>query len=149
MATAENAYVDPSALRSLYLHDHRSRGFCAWRRRMGDALPLTRFGRAEIVNAFALAVFRRETTPAVASAALADLDADIAAGRLALVDLLWRQALDLAATLSAHHTPQLGTRALDVLHVASAVSLECTRFVTYDERQARLARAVGLRVVAP
>lgn len=43
----------------------------------------------------------------------------------------------------------LGTRTLDVLHVASAVALGAQRFVTYDIRQAALAKAVGLRVLAP
>ena len=47
------------------------------------------------------------------------------------------------------HTATLGTRALDVLHVASAVTLGCRRFITYDARQARLARALKLQVRAP
>ena len=50
MASAERTYVDPSALRSLYVHDSRSARFCAWRKRVGGCLPLTRFGRAELVN---------------------------------------------------------------------------------------------------
>src|SRR5262245_48354790 len=33
--------------------------------------------------------------------------------------------------------------------VASAKSLRCRTFVTYDDRQARLAKSVGLRVVQP
>jgi predicted nucleic acid-binding protein len=148
-ARAGRTYVDPSALRSLYLHDDRSRRFCAFRSRLAGALPLTRHGRAELVNAIALAVFRRDIGEDVAEGALADLDDDIAAGRLALVDVLWRRTLDAASDLSRRHTPALGTRALDVLHVASALALGATRFVTYDDRQAALARAVKLRVVAP
>ena len=38
-----------------------------------------------------------------------------------LVDLLWRRALKHAAELSREHTPKLGTRTLDVLHVATAL----------------------------
>ena len=78
-----------------------------------------------------------------------DLAEDIDEGRLALTDLLWRQALDRSAVLSQAQTQKLGTRALDVLHVASANVLGCRRFVTYDERQAKLAHAVGLRVLSP
>ncbi|HVV52799.1 MAG TPA: type II toxin-antitoxin system VapC family toxin [Polyangia bacterium] len=149
MASAESVYVDPSALRCLYVHEARSRAFCAWRSRHRPALPLTLFGRAEIENSLALAVFRRDLTAAAGQAASADLDADLRTGRLYLADLLWRRALDEAVELSRRHTPALGTRALDVLHVASALTLGYRRFVTYDARQARLAQAVKLRVSAP
>lgn len=149
MASAEATYVDPSALRSLYLHDDRSARFCAWRRRLGGCLPVTRFGRAEIVNSVHLAVHRKEIDDRLAHAAIADFDADVREGRLTVVDVLWRRTLDLAAELSTLHTAALGTRTLDVLHVATAVILEARRFVSYDDRQAALAKAVGLRVLAP
>jgi len=149
VAIAEPIYVDPSALRCLYVHEARSHAFCAWRNRHGAALPITLFGRAEIENSVALAVFRRDMTAAAGQGAVGDLEADLAAGRLFVADLLWRRALDRAVDLSRKHTPTLGTRALDVLHVASALTLGCKRFVTYDARQARLARAVGLRVSGP
>lgn len=149
MANAERTYVDPSALRSSYVHDDRSLRFCGWRRRIGGALPITRFGRAELVNAIQLAVHRGILSTADAQSALADLEADVREGNLILVDALWRHTLDLAADLSAQYTPALGTRALDVLHVATAVALEMTHFVSYDDRQLALARAVKLRVLTP
>jgi hypothetical protein len=133
----------------LYLHDDRSAGFCAWRRRLGGCLPVTRFGRAEVVNSIHLAVHRHEIDDRLARAAIADFDTDVHEGRLAVLDVLWRRTLDLAAELSMQHTAVLGTRTLDVLHVASAVILEATRFVSYDDRQRALAKAVGLRVLSP
>jgi hypothetical protein len=63
VANAETAYVDPSALRSLYVHDDRSPGFCAWRKRTPGALPLTGFGRAELVNSVALAYIGESSAP--------------------------------------------------------------------------------------
>jgi predicted nucleic acid-binding protein len=149
VASAEQTYVDPSALRSLYVHDDRSAGFCRWRRRVRGSLPITRFGRAEIVNSIHLAVHRRAIDDGTAKASLADLDDDLRQGRLTLVDALWRRALDLASGLSTEYTARLGTRTLDVLHVATAVTLDATHFVTYDRRQAALARAVRLRALAP
>ena len=149
MASAESAYVDPSALRSLYVHDDRSARFCAWRMRMRGALALTRFGRAELVNSVALAMHRNVLGPDGARAALDDVETDIRAGRLSLIDALWRRTLDLAAELSDRHTARLGTRSLDVLHVATAVTLGMKQFVTYDERQGALARVVGLELLAP
>ncbi|MBN1606123.1 MAG: type II toxin-antitoxin system VapC family toxin [Polyangiaceae bacterium] len=149
MANADQTYVDPSALRRLYVHDDRSRGFCAWRARTRGSLPLTRHGRSELVNGICLAVFRGDIDPDAGHAALADLEADLAEGRLCLADIPWRQVLDRARELSLRHTPTLGTRTLDVLHVASALVVGCRKFVTYDRRQAELAKAVGLRVTAP
>jgi len=73
--------------------------------------------------------------------AIADLEEDFSSGRLQLVDMLWCKALLWAADLSRKYTPNLGTRTLDVLHVASAQALDCRVFVTYDDRQAKLARA--------
>ena len=149
MASAEDCYVDPSALRRLYVHDAKSRAFAAWRGRIKGALPTTLHGRAELVNSIMLTVFRGDLKPDAASQAVADLDDDYATGRLALVDLLWRRTLDQAIELSAEYTPTLGTRTLDVLHVSSALTIGCRRFVTYDERQGELASAVGLKVLAP
>lgn len=149
VASAEDCYVDPSALRRLYVHDAQSRAFAAWRGRAKGSLPTTLHGRAELINSIMLALFRRDLEPDAAAQALADLDDDYATGRLVLVDLLWRRTLEQAADLSLEHTPALGTRTLDVLHVSSALTIGCRRFVTYDERQAELARAVGLKVLAP
>jgi hypothetical protein len=101
------------------------------------------------VNSICLAAFRRDITHAMALGAIADLDDDLGEGRLVLADVPWRRAFDLAARLSREHTPALGTRTLDVLHLASALVLGSRRFVTYDERQAVLARAVGLRLTSP
>ena len=149
MASAERTYVDPSALRCLYLHDERSSRFCKWRQRLRGALPVTRFGRGEIVNSLWLAVNRNLIDADTAQAAMVDFDSDIAEGRLSLVDALWRRTLDTAAALSRAHTAKLATRTLDVLHVATGLMLEATHFVSYDARQVALARAVGFKVLSP
>lgn len=149
MAGAERVYVDPSALCCLYVHEERSRSFSSWRRKLGGALVLTRHGYAELVNAFGLAVFRGYLGAADSTGAAEDLDADIAEGRLRVVDLLWRRTMDRAVALSRAYTPATGARALDVLHVAAALILEKPTFVTYDARQARLVRAAGLKLLQP
>jgi hypothetical protein len=112
-------------------------------------LPVTRFGRSEIVNSILLGVHRGILRDDEARGALDDFEADIEAGRLSLVDALWRRTLDLTAELSERHTARLGTRTLDVLHVASALTLETTHFVSYDARQRALAKTAGLRLLSP
>ena len=54
---------------------------------------------------------------------------------------------NLTEALSDQHTPTLGTRMLDVLHVAIALLLKPEAFYSFDERQRRLAQANGLRVL--
>jgi predicted nucleic acid-binding protein len=88
-------------------------------------------------------------TEELALRSLGVFEADFNSGGLRLVDLPWRAALDRTAELSRVHTITLGTRALDVLHVASALELGVRSFVTYDTRQAALAKAVGLKTLAP
>jgi predicted nucleic acid-binding protein len=53
-----------------------------------------------------------------------------------------------AAKLSAAHTERLGARAIDLLHVACALTLESELFLTTDGRQAQLAKAEGLKVAS-
>ncbi len=149
MTTADTVYIDPSALRCLYLHDSSSKRFSAWRAKLVGPLVLTRHSYAELVNSIALGVFRGDISADVAAKTERAMEADLRDGDLVLVDLLWRRCLDLAAELSREHTPALGTRALDVLHVASALTLGRRTFATYDERQAALARAVKLKTVTP
>ncbi len=145
--TAEDTYVDPSALARLYIHADGSREMAAWRVRVGGSLAVTHHGRTEIINAICRVAFLGHLDEAGLAAALADFDADFAEGRLHTADLLWRAALDRGGELSRLHTPTLGTRSLDVLHVACALELRLRRFLTFDRRQQRLAGAVGFKLI--
>jgi len=51
----------------------------------------------------------------------------------------------VAADLVRTHIAKLGTRTLDSLHVAAALELKAERFWTFDDRQKKLAKAVGLK----
>jgi predicted nucleic acid-binding protein len=147
VASADQFYVDPSALLKLYLHEPESRTMATWRAKQSGPLPVTHHGRVEIVNAIALAAHRGFITEPAFRDAFAALDDDFEQGRYRAADVLWRAALRRAGGLSRAHTPMLGTRTLDVLHVACALELGLKRFVTFDDRQQKLARAVGLKVV--
>ena len=149
MATGENLYVDPSALLKLYLQEPESRAMAAWRARITGPLIITHHGRVELINAIGLAAFRGLINEKVFHDALAALDDDFEEGRYLQADLLWRATLKRAADLARRFTRTLGCRSLDVLHVASAVELELRAFVTFDDRQRELARAVRLKVAVP
>ena len=149
MATAETTYVDPSALLKLYLNEPQSRVMAAWRGKTRGRLPVTHHGRVEVVNGLALAAHRGWVGEPVYAAALAAFDEDFQLGRYHPVDVLWRAALKRAGELSRRHSRVLGTRSLDVIHVACALELGLPGFLTFDVRQAKLACAVGLKAIAP
>jgi predicted nucleic acid-binding protein len=71
-------------------------------------------------------------------------------GRRALLDVTLDldTAIARAAELSTAHTERIGARAIDLLHVASALTLESELFLTADARQAQLAKAEGLKVAS-
>jgi predicted nucleic acid-binding protein len=67
-----------------------------------------------------------------------------------LVDVLALRPLDRPLLAGAGALAEPALRALDAIHVASAVDLDpIEAFVTYDERQAAAARLAGLRTMAP
>jgi predicted nucleic acid-binding protein len=104
---------------------------------------LTDFNRAELANAIFQQVFLKRFTPADADQVWSDFKRDCA-------DRVWTgvgfpsHAWETCADLARRYGPTLGVRTLDSLHVACALELKAERFWTFDERQARLAEAVGL-----
>ena len=149
MASAERTYVDPSALLKLYIHEPESAAMNAWRTRIRGALPIALHGRLEIANGIALAAFRKAITTEAMADAVLSFEEDLAQGRYTEVDVLWRATLRRATDLSRTYTPKLGCRSLDVLHVATALELGLRDFVTFDGRQRQMARAAGLKSIAP
>jgi predicted nucleic acid-binding protein len=113
-------------------------------------LPLvfTALQSLEVRNAFQLGVFRGLFSASDASSAQANLERDLRTGRLVRKAVKWPLAFRIASHLSQRHSSLTGTRSLDVLHVAAAKSLRAKAFISFDERQRKLASAVGL-VVAP
>jgi len=66
-------------------------------------------------------------------------------GALKKVIADWNSVLAQFETLSSAHSRKMGTRTLDILHVAFALQLHCKHFLTCDVRQAALAKAAGLK----
>ncbi len=67
-----------------------------------------------------------------------------------LIEALALRPLDRPLLIGAGRLAEPALRALDAIHVASAVDLDpLEAFVTYDERQAAAARLAGLRTMAP
>jgi len=148
VATADQIYADPSGLSRLYFAQAGSREMVAWRRKVPGGLPVTHHGRTEMVNSVALALFRGDLNANDATRSWDWLHNDVVEGHLVQVSILWRAALNRASEISRLFTPTIGARSLDVLHVSCALELGLRHFLTFDERQKKLAAAVGLRLIA-
>lgn len=80
--------------------------------------------------------------------ALARAEHLLARGALVDVTLEMDSVLTRATSLAAAHTEKLGTRAIDLMHVAAALTLKSELFLTTDLRQGQLAKAEGLKVLS-
>lgn len=139
-------YADTSFLVSLYVLDANSERVASQAQKISLPIVLSSLGHLELMNAISLRVFRREITSSKAKATQALVYKDLVDGVL-LIQPLVTASFERALQIARRRTPQLGTRTLDILHVASALELKAERFYTLDRNQARLARAEGLLVV--
>jgi predicted nucleic acid-binding protein len=140
------AYADTSFLVSLYARDARSEDAQALAATLEGPLAFTSLHRHEARNALRLAIFRKDITAEQCEAVMAAMEEDEKTGVLADSPVAWAEVFEQAEILSAKHTRRLGTRAIDVLHVAVAVVLDIGEFFSFDTRQKALARKSGLTV---
>lgn len=140
------AYADTGLLCSLYSPDAHTAAVVARMKKADAALPIVWLHQLELRNALRLRVFRREISGAQKEASLNLFLADLAAGSLIPADVEMADVSREAERLSASYSEKLGTRSLDILHVAAALVLGAREFWTYDQRQAALAKAAGLKV---
>ena len=141
-----SAYADTALLCSLYTPDAHTARAIACLGKQSQPLPIVWLHQLEVRNALRLRVFRREITGAQRDTSLNALLADLANGVLVTASPPLTAVLIEAERLSALHSERIGTRSLDILHVAAAVVLGSREFLTFDHRQAQLARAAGLVV---
>jgi predicted nucleic acid-binding protein len=138
-----SAYADTSFLVSLYVLDANSALAAAQMDRAALPISLTTLGEIEITNAFQLRLFRKELDLSKVKAAQNLFREDMANGIFVLRPLT-SAVFDEARRLAEKHTRRLGTRSLDVLHIATALVLRAETFYTFDEKQRKLAKAEGL-----
>ena len=140
------AYFDTSFITKWYLPEADSAEALRIRARFAPPGMLTHLHRLEIITAWQLKVFRREISSQLVEGAWSHLEQDVADGVWELPAYDLAQVISRAESLSRRHSSKLGTRSLDVLHVAAALVLGASAFVTADARQARLAKAAGMHV---
>jgi predicted nucleic acid-binding protein len=140
------AYADTGLLCSLYAPDAQTSAAVVRMAREREPLPLIWLHQLELRNALRLLVFRGEITALQRDLALNAFLADAAGGIYAPANPALGEIMTEAERLSASHSDKLGTRSLDIVHVAAALVLGAAEFWTFDKRQAALAKATGLKV---
>ena len=111
----------------------------------GEALPFNPFHRMEVRNAIRLAVFKEDIDSFVCKTQLKQIEADLRDETLLIhVPVDWVTVLRQAEYLGATHNESVGCRSSDLFHIAVAVEWEVEHFLTFDERQKKMAKLAGL-----
>jgi predicted nucleic acid-binding protein len=132
---------------ALYLQQQCSIVATAFMQRHGEPLAFTPWHRLEVRNAIRLAVFHKLIDSSQSKTQLKQMDADLHDETLLVhTPVDWVAVLREAEKLGVAHAEDFGCRSADLFHVAAAVELGFDLFLTFDERQRKVAKAVGLAV---
>ena len=141
-----SAYADSGFVVSLFLVETTSEAADEVFSAVADPVFLSELNRLEIRNALNLGMARGRFTASERDAAWETFGGEVEAGAFTFLDLDWSALLVKARELSDRHTPSVATRSLDLLHVAAALLLNADEFLSFDDRQRRVAEAEGLKV---
>jgi len=141
-----DAYADSSFLVSLHSADANHGNAVAFLSKSALSLTYSPLHRIEVRNALRNLTAAGVMTTVGCRRAFRQLEEDLRDGFLVHATIDWADVLRRADELSEKHSSKDGQRAIDLLHVSLALELKMKVFLTFDIRQARLARAVGLRI---
>jgi predicted nucleic acid-binding protein len=145
-------YPDTSFLCALYVAQSTSSRALAFMQSQPTALISTSLLLYEFRQSLHFQVFRHSKGSSqgypmsVAQTALSTLQANISAGAFRQGQVDWADVHKIAERLAFQRTAKGGHRSFDVLHVASALHLGASNFLTFDANQKKLAEAEGLMV---
>jgi predicted nucleic acid-binding protein len=137
-------YADSSLFVSLYLPDRhfkRAQRLAAQHSRVW----LTPLHRAELANTVAQQLFMKKIFAGEAQKVYTQFQRDRESGFWVEVNLP-EMVFDRCIQLAQQYAGRIAVGTLDTLHIASALELGAQRFMTFDERQAKLAKAAGLKL---
>lgn len=144
-----SATADSSLIVALYLNEADSACADAACACVAPPIRLTDWHRIEIANAFQRAVKNGRITAAQATLLWEDFTDDVATGRFEIAQVDHTTVLARTLILTQKHTATTGTRSLDLIHIASALVIGATDFLSFDYRQRETASAEGLNVLPP
>ncbi len=145
-------YPDTSFLCALYVPQSNSTRAIAYAGGLGSPLESTSLLFFEFRQSLRFQAFRHSKDRkqgyalAVAQAAAAALQSDLKVGFYRHASVDWADVHQIGERLSCQYTVKGGHRSFDILHVATALHLGITEFLTFDGNQRELAESEGLVV---
>ena len=140
-------YLDTSVIVKLYIKEEHSISVSNWVKQNDEAILLTMLHELEFTNALQLKRYRLDINQEQVKRILSNFKNHKAMGIYYHPEINWPQAWHIAIDLSQKHTFRIGSRSMDILHIASAIAIHSKHFFTLDERQAKLASAAGMKIV--
>lgn len=141
-----SAYADTGFVVTLYKIESTSASAAALMAKQTQSVRMSQLGELEFTNALQLAVFRKEITPREATLKKRLFLEDVANGIFTIVPVPAAALFAKTSLLADHHSARLGTRSLDLMHVAAALLMDAEFFFSFDDRQRKAAKAEGLKV---
>jgi predicted nucleic acid-binding protein len=141
-------YADASFLVALFVEgdDHWDEAWRWWRLRHGPVMLVSRLTLFEAENTIRGLAVSKQCRPSEMRTSLEGIKRAQLEGVIIRRSVLEHRLFPHATRLSQHHTIQRTYGALDILHVATALELGATTFLSFDQRQRELAEAEGLMV---
>ena len=140
-------YADTGVMVKGYVLESDSEAAVGILESLGEPLLYSHLHTIEIPNAIRLKRFRGEITKAQEIAANRAFLSDIESGVLTPCDYDLGEVFLLAERLSTKHSAIIGSRSLDLLHVAAALEAKATHFASLDTRQRKIASLNGLKIL--
>jgi predicted nucleic acid-binding protein len=141
-----SAYFDSAIIVKLYVQEANSPDAVALVSAQPGPCPLTPWQEVEVRTAMRLKAFRGEVTAEELRKSMDAFDEDLRSGRWQMPAYEQGRIWQLTRELSARHAARIGCRTLDLIHVAAALAIGATVFVTFDARQKEVARLEGLNI---
>ncbi|MBN1673612.1 MAG: type II toxin-antitoxin system VapC family toxin [Kiritimatiellae bacterium] len=139
-------YLDTSAFIKLYFLEAGSEQVDQYVTSQDDPLPVWDILEAEFANACRLKALWGDIAAEEADRQIALFVQRLRRGQYYVPEVDRHAMMEAFRDLS-RHTPTVGCRTMDILHVACALQLAPARFVSFDERQRALAKHAALTVV--
>ena len=140
-------YADTGVMVKGYVLEPDSKRAVAIMDSLSEGLLYSHLHAIEIPNAICLKRFRGEITKAQETAATRAFLFDIESGVLTPCEYDLAEVFLLSERLSGKHSAVIGSRSLDLLHVAAAMESGATHFASLDDRQRKVASLSGLKVI--
>jgi predicted nucleic acid-binding protein len=142
---ALDVYPDSSFLFSLVAKDKHTPRASQYMLRSATSLVFTPLHRIELRNALRNAAGRKEITHEECRTAFTLIEEDLAEKFLVHTAVEWTNIFRRADSLD-EMASETGQRTIDLIHVAMALECEAKTFLSFDNRQRKLAKASGLKV---